>query len=99
MWGVAQYALTAKLSHSTPKEEVSEDRECKEFSESKVFKDFSLISHTSLNSLTISSQICVGMKNRTREDVCGEIGILSTLAVNLYSVKYCTIINYADFIY
>ena len=36
-----------------------------------MFNDFSLISLTSLNSLTISSQICVGMKNRTREDVGG----------------------------
>ena len=40
----------------------------------------------------------MGTKNRTREDVCGEIGVLSTLTANSYSVKYCTIINYTDFI-
>ena len=41
----------------------------------------------------------MGTKNRTREDVCGEIGVLPTLAANLCSVKYCTIIYYTDFIY
>ena len=35
-----QYALTAKLSHATPKEEVSEDREFKEFNEIRVIKEF-----------------------------------------------------------